>query len=110
MRKIISVMIISTSLLFSVSSSAVPGKFSREQQRWWPGCCQFYDCPMRGDWPGGFLSKLPYPDRQEYHQLISADHFDKSKFEAFFDKHGIQNKDEMLEWSYQRYEIFHQLP
>lgn len=112
MKKIMSVIIISISILFTVTSFAVPGNSNRGQQGWGggPGCCQPNDCPMRGYRSGGFLSNLPFSDRQEYHQLIAEDNFDKSKFEAFFDKHGMTNKEALLEWSYQHYEWFHQLP
>ncbi|MGL5384930.1 MAG: hypothetical protein ACRDCA_03555 [Serratia sp. (in: enterobacteria)] len=112
MRKITSMLIISTTLLFTASSFAVPGKPYGGQQGWGSGprCCQSYDCPMQGARSGGFLSTLPYPARQEYHLLIAADHFDKSKFSAFFDKYEMKNKDALFEWSYQHYEWFHQLP
>lgn len=111
MRKIISMIIISTTLFFTAGSFAVPGNPNRGQLNWGVGpCCQPDDCPMRGTRSGGFLSALPFADRLEYHQLIAAEHFDKSKFESFFDKHEMKNKDALLEWSYQRYEWFHQLP
>ncbi|MGP3154259.1 hypothetical protein ACTVQL_10470 [Serratia marcescens] len=115
MKKIIAKIIISITLLFAVTSFAVPAPENANQRMrgWGAGqgcCCPSCDCPMQGYRSGGPLSKLLFSDRQEFHQLIAADHFDKSKFEAFFDKHGMKNKEALLEWSYQRYEWFHQLP
>lgn len=112
MRRIISVTVISTVMLFTINSLAAPANPYKGQQGWGQGrgCCQSYNCPAWGNSSGSFLSGLPYSDRQEYHQLITADNFDKSKFEAFFEKHGMKNRDQLLEWSYQHYEWFHQLP